>query len=180
MAEQKLPWSKRREIIKKQFPSIDRLDWQAVFKQDPAVAGKIINDILKADVAEPGRPGKRPSLDNTEARIRVNQIRDDDYTVEAFHRAATLLKGDRSIRHFSNTTGINKDVLVKLLKGSMEPTIEHMEKMAKGVKRHPSYFLEYRIAYVTKILVERMNQYPEASIVQYTRVRDTMREGLKQ
>lgn len=175
----KLSWAERRKLIKAQYPSIEKLDWLAVFKQDPTIAGAIINDILRQDKAEPGRPGKRPPLDKADATVTVNQLRNDDYALEPFHKAFTTLKGKRSLRHLAHSSGLDKMVIHKLLNGTMEPTIDHIEKIAKALRRHPSYFLEYRVAYVTGILAERMTEYPESSIVQYVRVRDTMKEGLK-
>lgn len=167
----KMPWAKRAELIREQYPSVHRLDFEKVFQQDPAAWGRVVNDILKADLAKPGRPGKRPGLDAGDARIRISQMRDDDYSILPFSQALNILKGTRSLRHMSSNTGVDKMTLHKLLKGNLEPSVEHMEKIAKGLKRHPSYFLEYRVAYITGTLANRMMEYPESSVVQYNKIK---------
>lgn len=171
----RMSWAKRYELIKEQFPSTHKLDLEKVFRQDPAVAGRIVNDILKADLAEPGTPGKRPSINTADAKIRVSQIRNDDYSILPFKESLAILKGKRSLRHLANSTGVDKMTLHKLLDGKMEPKIEHIEKIAKGLKRDPSYFLEYRVAYITGMLATKMLESPESSIVQYTKIMKTVK-----
>lgn len=164
-SEEKMPWTKRVELIKQQFPSTVRLDWNEVFRQDPAVLGRIINDILKADQAEPGRPGKRPALDVAAAEERWRQMSGEDYTMLPFDRAFTILKGDRSIRHVAHKVGLDKTLVWGLLNGDKRPNPEIMEKVAAGFKKHPSYFLEYRIDYILGVLFHKLQSSPESTVV---------------
>ena len=170
--EEKMPWKQRSELIKEQFPSTVTLDWFEVFKQDGALLGRIINDILKVDLAQsqPGRPGKRPSLDPKDAADRWRQMTNDDYTMLPFDRAFTILKGDRSVRHMASKVELDRTLVWNLLKGTKRPNPEIMEKVAKAFKKHPSYFVEYRIDYLLGILFHKLQSSPESSVVFYRKL----------
>lgn len=168
--EEKMPWGKRVELIKQQFPSTVYLDWNEVFRQDPAILGRIINDILKADQAEPGRPGKRPALDIEAAEQRYRQMVGDDYTMLPFDRAFTILKGDRSIRHLAHKVGLDKTLVWGLLNNDKRPNPEIMEKVAAAFKKHPSYFVEYRVDYILGVLFHQLTRSPESSVVFFNKV----------
>lgn len=149
----KMPWEKRQAMIEALFPSIQNLDLLQVFRQDPAVMGKIVNDIIKHDQAEPGRPGKRPSLNVKAAEDSLRRYQGEDYNILPFQEAFRKLKGTRSIRHMAHTCDLTSTMVQRLLDGRAEPSIEIMEKVAKGTKKRPSYFQEYRMAFILASLV---------------------------
>lgn len=173
--DREMPWSERHELIKRTFPSVVSLDWNKVFIQDPGMFGRIMNDILKADQAVPGRPGKRPALDMDEAKRRWREIIGDDsvdYTMLPFHRAFQNLVGDKySIRHLARKCNLDKSMIHNLLRGEKDPTPEIMEKIAVGFKISPSYFLEYRVAYVLGVMFYKLTSMPESSVVFYNKIR---------
>lgn len=163
----KVPWTERYEVIRQQFPSIDRLNWNEVFRQDPTIMGRILNDIIKVEVAPAGRPGKRPSLDKGEAREIYARYKGEDFAVVPFAKACTGLKRKNSIRQFARKCNMSPSHAYRLLIGHKPPTIEDMEMVAKAYGKHPSYFHEWRMAYVCKVFIDRGDAVPEAGIVLY-------------
>lgn len=166
----KISWSERSRYIAEKYPSTVSLDWHQVFKQDPHILGKIISDIFKLESSSGGRPGKRPAVDRHDAEQHLRRYDDDDYTILSFKEAFTIMKGTKSFRGLANKCGLSLNMTQRLLSGSMQPTIEVMEKIAKAFKKHPSYFIEYRISYILGMLSERMLDIPEASIVPYKKL----------
>ena len=171
-----MPWQERVELIHKVFPSTVQLDWNRAFEQDSGLFGRILNDILKADQATPGRPGKRPALNQEEAKRKWREIVGDDsvdYTMLPFHRAFKNLVGDKySIRHLARKCNLDKSMIHNLLRGDKAPTPEIMEKIAVGFKISPSYFLEYRVAYVLGVMFYKLTSMPESSVVFYNKIRE--------
>lgn len=168
--QKKIPWDQRVQIIKRRFPAIDRLNWDAAFKQDPTLFGRVINDILKVDAAEPGKPGKRPAIDPKDAEQRLRQLLGEDFTTLPFAEAFSVLCAERSIRSIANKTDLNRNT-VHYLKQGGTPSAEAMEKVAKAFKKKPEFFLEYRLSYITAVLYTRLDNNPESTINLYRRVR---------
>lgn len=167
----KMPWNKRAELIKQHFPRSAEVDWKQIFRDDPHVLGRILGDMFKADMAEPGRPGKRPSLDPAEAAERFRRVGGDDHTMEPFPKALKALQGTKSLRHFARTAGIPKSTLWKLLNGEKEADLETIETVAAHLKKNPSYFVEYRVGYITAVVSHFLEWAPEASVVQYNKIK---------
>ena len=46
--EGKMPWKERYQLIVSVFPSVETLDWNEVFRADPAILGRIVNDIIRS------------------------------------------------------------------------------------------------------------------------------------
>lgn len=168
--KKRVPWVERSELIKGKFPSTARLDWYEVFRQDPAILGKIINDIMKLDQARSGKPGKRPSLEEADAQDKLRKLQGEDYSELEFQYSFKNLSGKRSIRMLARKLSLEKSYVHRLLQGKIEPTAETMEQIAKAFNKHPSYFLEYRIYYVLAMLSHKLVQSPESSIVFYNRL----------
>jgi len=168
--EGRMTWKDRARLIHRQFPSVDQLDWNKVFRTDPAILGRIVNDVIKQEQARPGTPGKRPSLDPKVASRRIQELSGEDYSLLKFSDAMNNLKGDRSIRHVADKVSLDKSLVLKLLHGRIDPTMEQMEKIARGFKKQPGYFHEYRVAYVLSMMFALMNDGPESAIVQYRKI----------
>lgn len=169
--EKKVPWDERFGLIKKQFPSVAALDWYKVFGEDSALMGRIINDIIKVDAAQPGKPGKRPAVDPETAQQRLRQMVGDDYTALPFQDAFKALSHDRSIRGIANKTKLDRNYVHRLLNGTATPSAEVMEQVAYAFGKDPSYFAEYRVAYLFAVLFYKLEQTPEASVAFYRKVR---------
>lgn len=167
----KMPWEERRKLLAIVFPQHEKLDWGQVFRQDPTVLGKIINDIIKHDQAKPGRPGKRPSLDVPAAEQSLRVYQNEDFSILPFREAFMALKGTRSIRHMAQRCDLTATMVQRIIEGRANPTTEIMEKVATGCKKSPSYFQEWRVNYILSILAARLDDAPESSIVQYTKMK---------
>lgn len=168
--DEKMPWAERYKEIKRVFPSVETLDWSKVFRSDPAIMGRIINDVLKIDQAQPGRPGKRPALDVDRAEEKLRRLRGEDYTILPFVEAVQAARGDKSIRSLAYYSELPKSTVHRLLEGTATPTIEQIEAISKGLRKDPSYFIEYRVAFVIAGLTEMMAQAPESTIVHYEKL----------
>lgn len=167
--ETKVPWKERYEVIKTQFPAVQRLDWEKVFRADPTIMGNILNDIIKVEVAPKGRPGKRPALDKEQARQVLKRYQGEDYTLLPFPKAVHRLKGTTSVRQFARKVSMSPSYAYNLMTGYKEPTVEDMQLVAQAYGKHPSYFYEYRVAFITGLMAERVDYAPESSIIYYER-----------
>lgn len=159
----KVPWEDRLALIHEEFPSTVRLEWEQAF-QDIELFGRIIRDLLKTDLSEPGRSGPRPSLDRKAAEVRLRQMRGQDFTELPFPQALRVLANGRSHRHLASKVGLDRNMVQKLLAGKREPDIPIMEQVAKSFGKDPSYFLEYRVAYVLGALGAQMAKAPEMTV----------------
>lgn len=166
----KVPWSKRLELINQEFPSTVQMDWVRAFSDDVDLYGRILRDIFKVDQAKPGRSGPRPVLDRDLAMERLKQFKREDYSEFEFRDAFAVLAAGMSHRGLEAKTGLNRNMIQKLLAGKREPDIPLMEQIAKAFKKNPAYFLEYRTAYILGALAQKMDASPEMSIDLYNRL----------
>lgn len=167
----KVPWDERVQLIKKVFPSTEKLDWKKLFRDDPALLGGIVNDIIKASQASPSRPGKRASVNSATTRSELRTLSGDDYSVEDFASTLRFLKGDRSIRATATKTGLDRNTIHRLLQGTMDPDAFLMESIATAFKKDPSFFVEYRVAWILNALGMQLENIPEASVHFYRKMR---------
>lgn len=175
----KIPWDDRVRLIGKVFPSTENLDWYKVFKQDPALLGTIINDIIKASQASPRRPGKRASVDAPTTMRELTTLAGDDYSLEEFPKAFAALMGGRSIRHTAARTGLDRNTVYRLLHGKMPPNAYLMEAIAKAFGKDPSFFAEYREAWIVSCIAFQLQRIPESSITFYRKMRSIGKWGEK-
>lgn len=166
----KHPWEQRLALIKEQFPSIDRLKWETVFREDPEINGKILGDILKIEAATTGKPGKRPSLDPKEAAVRYKQLIGEDYSTLPFTETFNALCNGRSVRAVAAKTKLDRNQVHRLMNGA-DPTVHAMEAIAKGFKKDPGFFHEYRMLYTVAFLMRRMDGAPESTVGIYRRIK---------
>jgi len=170
--EKRVPWSERRRLISHYFPSVDRLDWMEVFRQDPGLMGRIINDILKLDAAVPGKPGKRPGLDQKDAERRLATLLGERYSELPFPQAFRNLAGERSVRHVATKTGLNRNTIHRLMTGTQVPDEWEIEQIAAAFDVAPSYFTEYRMAAVVGFIYSQLMRNPEATVIFYKKIND--------
>lgn len=160
--------------IRAQFPSIDTINWEKVFREDTELYGRVWKDILKYDQAGEGRPGPRPALDPEKASKRYLQLTDDDFTMLPFQEALKNISDGMSIRKLAVRTGLDKNLVFHLVTGRREPDAYEMELFATVFGRRPSYFLEYRIGYVLAMVHAHMSKYPESSVSPFIKIRDKL------
>lgn len=174
----RVPWKDRYEVVKQQFPSVESLDWEKVFRADPTIMGNILNDIIKVQVAPKGRPGKRPALEKEQAREVLKQYRGEDYTLLPFPKAVTRLKGKLSVRQFARKVSMSPTYAYNLMTGYKEPTVVDMQIVADAYGKEPSFFYEYRVAYIAALMAERVDYAPESSIIYYERALEARKKNL--
>jgi transcriptional regulator with XRE-family HTH domain len=163
----KVPWEKRMERIRADFPYIDRFDWDRAFDRDVDLFGRVVRDILKLGQATPGRPGPRPGLDIHKAEKQVRSLFGDDHSVEPFPVALRNLDPRASVRQIARRAQIERTQLHRVLTGDKEPDAYTMRACAYAYDKHPSYFAEWRTFYLTCALVRRLEANPDASIALY-------------
>lgn len=167
----RMSWEDRKRLVADQYPSVEKLDWYEVLGGDGPefsdVYVAIWRDILKADAAEPGRPGPRPALDWGKGVERFKQLNGQDFTSLPFAEAFNRLVGNRSLTSVARKTGLSKTVVFRFLRGERQPTRAQMESVARGFKKHPSFFVEYRNAMLMELFERRLAAEPEHSIQFY-------------
>jgi hypothetical protein len=167
----KMPWAERQRLIEAAFPSTAQLSWEKAFKNDTALFGEVLRGILKYDQARKGKPGPRPVAKREDSEARLLQFMGEDYSIDPMPEALRNLKGDLSLRGLCAKTGLDYNVIFRLIHGKIAPDVMHMTQIAEAFGKHPSYFLEYRIAFVVAALVAKMEEWPESSIVSYRKLR---------
>lgn len=167
----KASWHQRYAEISKNFKSVERLNWEKVFNDDPEILGSIINDILKLNVPSKGRPGKRPSLQEDQAREMFSTLMGENFTEEPFHVAFRKLSAPASIRELATTFGLDKMLIHRLLNNRQAPTLEQMEQIAVHYHKEPSFFVEWRVAYVVSYLDTLIRQNPDLSVALFKRLK---------
>ena len=166
-------WRERYVLIKAHFPIVEQIDWMKAFN-DKELYGRLWKDILRVDQQELDEEnsgqGPRP-LDPKRAKERLRQLQGDDYSYLPFHEAFTNLAGKRSIRHLASKIGLGKHVTWNFKNGVKEPDLYTLEQIARAFGKDPSYFLEYRLAYIVGAIASRMELAPEMTVDMYRELR---------
>lgn len=160
----KMSWEERVAMIQRQFPSVLTLDWKRAFDRDLDLFAWIMQDVLKADAAEPGRSGPKPGINYRDGLSRFRRMVGEDYSMLPFDEAFTILAGERSLSALAAKTGVSRSRIRLLLRGEIQPSSKQMEKIAKGFGKSPGYFTEYRRGVVVAAIWERLTAVPEASV----------------
>jgi transcriptional regulator with XRE-family HTH domain len=168
----KMSWSTRKGLIKEQFPAYQALDWEAAFKADIGLLGLIIKSVLKSDQSTLGRPGPRPTLDPKRSAERYTQFIADDYSYLPIDETLEHLRGDLSIRGLANKVGLDFNLVYRILNGKATPSIVDLQVISKAFGKHPSYFLEYRVAYILGAMELAFIESPESSVSTYLKLKN--------
>jgi transcriptional regulator with XRE-family HTH domain len=174
----KAAWIVRAEQIRNRFPEVTDLDWKAALTKDDGLFARVLRDMLKLEQAIPGRSGPRPSLDQVDASDRLDRLFGRDFTQDPFPEALKKLTKNASIRAIADRTGLNRNVVYRLMTGEMEPDGFHLTQIAEAWNKHPSYFLEWRLLYITKAITSRLEWNPEASVAIYLELDDQRRRAV--
>lgn len=166
----KMPWTERKKLIHEQFPSTVNLNWKKAFDKDVDLFTAILRDVLKVDQDSGGRPGPRPVLPHADAVRSYRRLMGDDFSTLPFAETFGLLIGTRSVRAVAHKTGLSRSQVHRLRRGEADPDLFEMEQVARGFGKQPSYFLEYRTAYIAGALLSRMEGLPESTIDMYRRL----------
>lgn len=171
----KTPWKERYDLIVQHFPSVVNIQWAKAFAADIELFGRIHKDILRVDQSADTRsgPGPRPVLDEENSRDRLRQLLGQDYSYVPFREAFAALAGPRSLRHLASKTGISYVMIHRLLNGERDPDLWMLEQIAEAFNKHPSYFIEYRNAYILGALGDQLDKSPETSVDLYKKMTRT-------
>lgn len=175
----KTPWKERYALIKTHFPIVAQIDWRKAFIADDDLYGRVWRDILRVDQANEVNAGQgpRPALDPQRARERLRQLMGNDYSHLPFDEAFSVLAGDRSIRNLARKIGMSVSATWNLKNGHKEPDLYDLELIAKSFGKEPSYFLEYRMAYIIGAMADQMMLAPEMTVDMYRELRNIGKLG---
>lgn len=163
-ASRKEAWQERAKEIYEKFPEVETFDWNTALAEDGTFFALVLRDMIKLDSSAPGRSGPRPTLERADAQEQLDQIFGRDFSLEPFRQALEAMANGASVRSIANRTGLNRNTVHRLRVGEIEPDPWHMEQLARGWGKHPSYFLEWRILYIAKAIATRLEANPESSI----------------
>lgn len=163
----RMPWDRRVALIQQRFPAALTLDWRSAFDRDLNLFADIMRDILKADAAEPGRSGPKPSVGIRDGVSRLRQLTHEDFSMLTFTDSLGVLVGVLSMTTVARKTGLSRAKVHRLLRGLESPSPYEMEQIAHGFKKEPGYFAAYRTAVVVAAIQERLQAVPESSVKWY-------------
>jgi AraC-like DNA-binding protein len=166
----RMPWDRRVALIQERFPSVLTLDWRRAFDEDLDLFADIMRDILKADAAEPGRSGPKPSVGLREGLERFRHLVHEDFSMLTFTESFAVLVGDLSLTAVARKTGLSRAKVHRLLRGTESPSPYEMEQIAHGFKKAPGYFADYRIALILNAMQERFLMAPESTVKWYVQL----------
>lgn len=164
-------WQERYNSLVGTFPSLNRTDWGSAFREDPDIFTALLADLVKVKNKQLNPGKKRPALSKREVLQELARLADADYSTLDFYQTFKILVGNRSIRSVSNRTGLGKSYVYQLLNKERTPSFETLEKIAKGFKKHPSYFLEWRVGFILYNLDKFLTASPEIAITWYNKTR---------
>lgn len=141
--------------------------WRAFFGERTDVMYRLLGDLYQASTSVRGlSPEKLPTVD--ELRGLVTQ----DYSNEPFGEALMTLLGDRSVRWLAARMKIHHSQLTRLIRGdrgieTLRDPMWQMEEVARALRVHPSYFLEWRRMWIVSLLDAAFTAQPNLSIGVY-------------
>lgn len=172
----KLDWEQTLAKIYEDVPEAEEVDWEGLFRDDPKILGSLVNDIIKVSVSQKGRPGKRSASSAGEVQDDLMKLMDADYADEPFPVALRIAMGGKSMRQTAALSGLDKMTLRRLLNGDgTPPTPSQMTKLARALKKDPSYFVEYRAAFVCHAIFRMLCDNSESAVVFYKKLKDRRR-----
>lgn len=171
----KLDWSETVERLYREVPEAENVNWEGLFRADPTVLGSLVNDIIKVSVSKKGRPGKRSANSEADVAADLLKLTNSDYADLAFPQALRMAMGRRSLRQTASLAGIDKMTVHRLLNGDgAPPTPAQMESLATALKKDPSYFVEYRAAYVCNALYRMLCANSDSAVIFYKKIKSGM------
>lgn len=168
MTKRNAPWSERWERMQERFPSKrGEFDWVKAFDHDPHLFGRTLQDVVRLEVAPAGRPGPRPKVQPAQVRQAFYQMAGRDFCTLPFPEAFQLLTRGNSRRAVARKVQLPLVQVHRLLAGDLAPDHHYMTSIAEAYGKHPSFFLEWRTAYIVNALANKLAGLPERSIELY-------------
>jgi len=171
MSQRAKEWQATLDRIEAEVPGTKEIDWAALFSADPKILGDLVNDVIKINISEKGRPGKRSAQNAEDIEADLKKLTGEDYAIRPFPQAFREAMEGRSLRQVAAASHTDKMILHRILKGTQEPTSEQIELIAAAVKKDPSYFMEYRVLYVCSVIYQMMMTSSEAATIQFNKLK---------
>lgn len=165
----RLNWGERVELIYEYFPKCRDPDWNIILS-DIDTLGEVVRDILRLEQAEPGKSGPRPAPQVPAGMKTLRQWTGQDHSVLPFPQAFQILAQGYSLTHLARKTHLSRSKIHRLLRGEEHPTPPELSAVAHAFGKEPSYFLEFRTAYIMAALGAKLEQVPEATIALFRRI----------
>ncbi len=157
-------------LMREELLAADAVDWRQAF-EDPTVLGRVVRDILEvATQPREGKRGRRPPLERNEETLAVFRqlVGDDPSPLPLPETLDWLLRARRwSLKSLAARTDLSESQLGRLRRGDAPPSMYEIAQLAAAFKKRESYFLEYRIAFITAGIAARLRDIPEASVRWY-------------
>lgn len=161
----------RDRRINENFPSASNLDWGAALSRDTDLFARIMRDIIKLDQREPGKSGPRPNtLDFEKGLATFRTLMGEDFTTLPFRESFAVLARGYSLTHLARKVHLSRPKVHRFLRGEVQPTEYDLRAIADGFNKHPSYFVEYRRAYIIQALEDALLKEPESTIAYYQKM----------
>lgn len=150
-----------------QFPSVKLgvEDWVQFFTRRPDVITAILGDIFREVKAQEQREngsaptGRRPKAVNG-SLAELESMITPRYADVPFAESLPELIGDRSLRAFAARVPMNHHTLTRMMRGELKLEMWRLELIAAAGRVQPSYFLEWRVAYVQECIEIAMFKAP--------------------
>ena len=149
----KKKWEARITRIKEQYPEIGNTDWSEMFSNNPEVLYSMLGNVARSGIT------RKSKLSNGIGSQRLAALSSTDYSELQFSEALNAL----CTLHSVATLEIGEEELSDLRAGRTQPSIDQIEHIAMYFNRHPSYFMEYRIAYVLASINVFLTDNPQTS-----------------
>lgn len=175
--KKRVPWQERVALIRKVFPSVVNLDWSRpgvlVDAEHPEEATMVmalmLRDVIRVDQVEPGTDGRRP-LDFERSLQTWREVMQRDFADADFITVFRSLVGSNSVRRVAERTGLTKDKVNRLQRGSELPTVDDMRDIALAYGRNPAIFREYRNEFVLAAVAHQLEANPEMATAVYSKI----------
>ena len=165
-----IPWEEKERRIREKHPDALDVSWDEAIRSDPDLFARIVSDVVKSSSGG-SKPGKRPALESSEAFGVFSQMMGEDFSDLPFVEAFNILCEGKSLRGVQAKTGLGHSYIAKLQSGEAQPSYDAMERIAKGFKKDPSYFIEYRIGFINNIIGNFLMASPETSVSWYFKMK---------
>jgi len=163
-----ISWEDKERRIMDSNPEALNVSWHNVLRDNPDMFSRIIADVIKSCGGE-AKPGKRPSLDRKDAAAIYNKIIGEDFSEHTFVETMSFIS--TSAKAVAELSGLPLSRVRRLLNGSLEPSFEEMETIAKVYHKEPSYFIEYRVGFVCTVIDAYLMDSPETATAWFLKLR---------
>lgn len=146
--------------------SMDPAWWRDYFADHPEVLHHLLADLYRASTSSKERPS---NLDELWGLVNPT------FSNDTFGDAVRTLLGSRSIRWLAGKLHMDHSALVRIINGERtlinihepERGMLRLEAVARALKVHPSYFLEWRRLWILSLLDTAFEEQPHLSVGVY-------------